>query len=51
VFICVDEETVPAGNIVGAKDAEVANDAVAGIKVILFAALAVPNNDPLKAVA
>ncbi len=41
VFICKELETVPDGSLIGANDAAVANDAVAGVNVIEFAALAV----------
>ncbi len=57
----MDDDTIPVGSIVGANDADVANDAVLGVNVILVAALAViafaaqllvptkfPVNDPLK---
>ena len=53
VLICKELLTIPLGNIVGAKDAEVANDAVSGVNVIDVAADdvsandAVPNNDPV----
>jgi len=49
VFICAEDDTTPDGNIVGAYDADVANDAVAGVNVMLVAALAVVANDELTA--
>jgi hypothetical protein len=42
---CVDEDTTLAGNIVGANDADVANDDVNGVNVIDLAADAVVEND------
>ena len=60
VLICSELDTTPTGNMVGANEAVVAKDAVAGVKVILVAALAVvaneddiavvalPLNDPVK---
>jgi len=45
VLICVEDDTVPTGSTVGANDAEVANDAVAGVNVIEVAALAVDAKD------
>jgi hypothetical protein len=45
VFICNELDTVPLGRIVGAYDAEVANEAVDGINVMLVAADAVVVNE------
>jgi hypothetical protein len=42
---CVDEDTTLAGNMVGANDADVANDDVNGVNVIDLAADAVVAND------
>jgi phage/plasmid primase-like uncharacterized protein len=50
VLICADDDTVPEGNIVGANEADVANDAVVGINVILVAADAVVANDAVTGV-
>jgi hypothetical protein len=45
VLICKELLTIPAGNMVGAKDAVVANDDVNGVNVIDVAADAVVEND------
>lgn len=45
VLICWELLTSPLGNIVGAYEADVANEAVAGVNVIDVAALAVVEND------
>jgi len=45
VLICKELLTIPAGNMVGANDAEVANDDVNGVNVIDLAADAVVAND------
>jgi hypothetical protein len=50
VLIWVELLTIPAGNIVGANDAVVANDDVNGVNVIDVAADAVVANDALTAV-
>ena len=50
VLICKELLTIPAGNIVGANDAEVANDDVNGVNVIDVAADAVSANDDVNGV-
>ncbi len=50
VLICRELLTIPAGNIVGANDAEVANDDVNGVNVIDVAADAVSANDDVNGV-
>jgi hypothetical protein len=45
VLICSELLTIPVGNIVGAKDADVAKDADCGVNVIDVAADAVVAND------
>jgi hypothetical protein len=50
VLICKELLTIPAGNMVGAKDADVANDDVNGVNVIDVAADDVSANDDVNGV-
>jgi hypothetical protein len=50
VLICRELLTIPAGNMVGANDADVANDDVTGVNVIDVAADAVVANDDVSGV-
>jgi len=50
VLICRELLTIPAGNMVGANDADVANDDVNGVNVIDVAADAVVANDDVSGV-